>query len=142
MKKHKHYWLCSLTGMMAGFVAVFISTHEFELHWPFNMPLTWEQKRQEIVAQTPVTETSVETVYVEYKSLSGEIKVGDRVLVLSNSGRFGAGQFGVVDRITEASTWPFRVKFDNPYRRKAGEEWEAEWFYDESELKRVKKHNH
>lgn len=52
-----HYWFCIGSGFLAGLLAFFICTHDFDFHWPFRMPVT-------------ITKSVIEpvTIYVESKT--------------------------------------------------------------------------
>jgi hypothetical protein len=45
-----HYWFCIGSGFLAGLLAFFICTHDFDFHWPFRMPVTITK-----TVMTPVT---------------------------------------------------------------------------------------
>jgi len=84
MKKQKHYWLCALTGLLAGFVAVFISTHHFEFFWPFNWPVkitsAAENNVKAITVTSSDTRLSIVTDYLAMYEQDYVLPVGTRVL--------------------------------------------------------------
>jgi hypothetical protein len=77
--KQDHYWMCAVTGLLAGFLAIFISTHNFEFFWPLNWPI----KITAVLPPQPVTISMPTTIYTEDLELPGArtcpLKRGDCV---------------------------------------------------------------
>ncbi len=135
VKERGHYWICGLTGLLAGFLAFFICTHNFEFFWPFNLPIKVtmvESVPITIISEIRPTESQTSSDYIVCDSL-GKIEVGMKVKAKND----GTGQIriGYVESIYPNSEFPLLVleddadgntKFDPAYMGDSlkGKNWE------------------
>lgn len=133
--RHKHFWICALTGLLSGFLAFFICTHNFEFFWPLN----WPMKITSVPGSQPVTVTRTPEHFDDPPSIIADdrIQPGVRVVV-----KHKGEVTGKVYSLTEGGrAYPIVVifgkfPFDPPFDgfNMEGRNWEC---YAESEILEV-----
>lgn len=137
--KITHYWLCGITGFVAGLLAIFltwfIQSHNFEFVWPLN----WPMKITEVEKKDKPSEPLQNGMTAQLADKDGVVyTIGDKVRVMFNTEE----KTGTIYGFSTPWCYPILVHFGsqpfNPaYNTKdaVGNNWER---YDFSEIMEFK----
>ena len=113
-KVYTHYWICGLTGFLAGLLAFFICTHNFEFFWPFNWPIRIT-KAERIVSMTKDTVLPQDPTYSNFLKMECNdgliIESGTKVKVRHND----KIMIGKIYQFKPNNLWPIIVMFEDTF---------------------------